>query len=997
MRLKARWVQLGLVGALSLLHSQGHWLDLAQADEPIMPQFAEETNPLPVTNPSNGTPPSTATVKLPTPFPARNVVQPPATFAPGSPITLRIMPRKKSAPAVQNPAAAELPSIAAIRSASTAAIRSRESGTAASTDPQIGAVGSSAPVPMTSTSAPTIAAPQPAVASTPAPTVASTPAPTVAAPSDLPTSPSGTNVAFAPDLAELAKGDAKPVEIPGTKVPAVDSRSKDYSSNRLLDLPRLAAKAVPANPVAPSRGPQLLPPAAGALTVPDSPAAVVPAPSTVTPEAVANPAPAVTEKVTEKTGPELPAGESKANPESPAEPLPTIPAPTTSVPTGPLDVVSPKTFAPAAPLTAVTSPSPVVNPAPAPSAARTSPLPSNNSPSVEKAPARLPEDPNSRPIIIVPINPLKKTSTPAAKTAAVPNVPAPAASPSDTPASPVARPAQDKPVTEAPKSVTESQPAASTVAEPKSAESKPTDSKSTEGSPAAAKPPEPKAPVAPTPAPEKSTPAVPAPTPAKESTPAVQPPGAPSQPSKPIPQPVKSDSSSDQPAKVTPAPAQPAPTQPASKPADGKAPEAKPADPKAVPSETKPATPETKATTPQTKPSVTETKPAEPESKPEEPRDPLLTLVDQAIEITSRRRLQAGVNSPWQIVHGIVAQRWDTRIIMEDGQREMSAIEYLMSGPQFEGQPLWEKTVWGGRGHPFTRPYAFEGHPTQFLGYMTMANIPLEYEVRTPQGPVTIRDIIHDAKMQVRQGPEITWTLWALIHYEAADSQWINNANEPWSIERLVKLQVDEPVTAGACGGCHGLFALCYSRNIYFSEGRQLRGAWLEADQKVKGYVEATRQMQNGDGSFSSEFYKGPGLSHDSRTRINASGHQLEWVLVALPQSRLKETWVRRAVESVARDLIANSHNRSDCGPMYHAMHSLILYRQRLDPKYRIPKRNSPLKLAERGQPQPITPGSVIIPIAPEQPQAAADTSSESGGRQPQRSGLRFGGGLFRR
>ena len=77
----------------------------------------------------------------------------------------------------------------------------------------------------------------------------------------------------------------------------------------------------------------------------------------------------------------------------------------------------------------------------------------------------------------------------------------------------------------------------------------------------------------------------------------------------------------------------------------------------------------------------------------------------------------------------------------------------------------------------------------------------------------------------------------ALAHYEEPDAQWFNAAGEPWSIERLVKMQIDEPVTSGACGGCHGLFALAYARNMYISTGKPLRGVWFEADQKIKRYV----------------------------------------------------------------------------------------------------------------------------------------------------------------
>jgi hypothetical protein len=358
---------------------------------------------------------------------------------------------------------------------------------------------------------------------------------------------------------------------------------------------------------------------------------------------------------------------------------------------------------------------------------------------------------------------------------------------------------------------------------------------------------------------------------------------------------------------------------------------------------------QTSTAEPVTPPASVETKPAS-TSAAAKPLEPLQALAEEAIQETSKRKLTAGVHTPWQIVHGILAQRWDLMLQRPEYGDQISGIEWITSGVYHEGQPLWEATPYGGRGHPYTHPYAFEGHPTQFMGYMTMADIPLDYEVKTPTRIITVRDIINDAKMQVHQGVEITWTLWALSHYLEPDAQWFNAAGEPWSIERLVKLQVDEPVTSGACGGCHGLYVLAYARNLYISTGKPLRGVWFEADQKIKRYIAEAKALQNPDGSFSSNHFKGPGYSTDFPTRISTSGHELEWLMIALPQSKLKEEWIRRGITSVARDLIDNKHVSSDCGPLFHGMHALVVYRQRTVPGYLVPQFNSHVKLADRGR-----------------------------------------------
>jgi hypothetical protein len=72
--------------------------------------------------------------------------------------------------------------------------------------------------------------------------------------------------------------------------------------------------------------------------------------------------------------------------------------------------------------------------------------------------------------------------------------------------------------------------------------------------------------------------------------------------------------------------------------------------------------------------------------------------------------------------------------------------------------------------------------------------------------------------------------------------------------------------------------------------------------------------------------------------------------MIALPQSKLKEQWIRKGIENVARDLTNNRHVASDCGPLFHGMHALVVYRQRTVPGYLVPQFNSQLKFVDRGK-----------------------------------------------
>ena len=313
-------------------------------------------------------------------------------------------------------------------------------------------------------------------------------------------------------------------------------------------------------------------------------------------------------------------------------------------------------------------------------------------------------------------------------------------------------------------------------------------------------------------------------------------------------------------------------------------------------------------------------------------RDSLLKLVDRAIDTTSRRYLTAGRHTPWQILHGVLAMRQDFQVKHVDTGEKISALKWVQDGPIFKGKSLLLKTNTGAQFHPYTEPYDFQGHPCQFLAILTMSQLPMNTEFKTQEGAITVQDLVNTAKANINDQEETTWALWALSHFVGPDAHWTNKNGEAWSIERLVRLQIEEEPTQAACGGTHGLFALAYARNGYIHTERPLRGVWLEADMKVRRYVEMAKQLQNTDGSFSSNHFEGPGYQRDFSERLAAAGHILEFLMMALPQQRLNEEWVRRGVEQVASDLIENRRIPVKCGPLYHGLHGLVVYRERMEP-----------------------------------------------------------------
>jgi hypothetical protein len=364
-----------------------------------------------------------------------------------------------------------------------------------------------------------------------------------------------------------------------------------------------------------------------------------------------------------------------------------------------------------------------------------------------------------------------------------------------------------------------------------------------------------------------------------------------------------------------------------------------------------------------------------------ESNDPLVKLVYETREITRQRLLNTTDHTPWQMMHGLLGLRQDF-LINNDGQT-INGLEWIQTGPMFKSEPWFQKTSHGGRAHPFNHPYWFEGHINQSLAILAMCNLPLDAQFGTPQGPITMRDMLKNAQMTANAKEEVTWTLWALATYLPSDAEWINEKGERWSIERLVLLETGKQVggPTSPCGGTHGLFALARARNVYMKTGKPLRGVWAQADQKIQKYIRTIQSQLNKDGSLSSNFFRGRDYKQDFDKRMASMGHLLEFLMVALPQERLKEPWVRKAIEATANDLKNNRKAYVSCSPLYHATDALTIYLERVLPQHQaVAQQPQNTKAISNSQPLPSGTATTTTPSAKTPGAApAASTPATSG------------------
>ncbi len=370
--------------------------------------------------------------------------------------------------------------------------------------------------------------------------------------------------------------------------------------------------------------------------------------------------------------------------------------------------------------------------------------------------------------------------------------------------------------------------------------------------------------------------------------------------------------------------------------------------------------------------------------------DALLKLVDQAIYISSHRFLNTAQHSPWQIMHGMLALRHDYRIYHD--RQVINTVQWLTTkNPMYAGEYMFERTPdGGGRMHKYSQPYHFEGHPNQFLGFIAMLDLPRSYAFRCNDGgQITIEQLIHFARSTVNDREETAWTLWFLAQYTDPEEVWQNNLGEYWSIERLVQDQIATDLSKSACGGTHSLFAQAFARNhLLHRKPGPLRGVWLESEQKLARYMAEAQAIQYRDGSFPTKYFRGVGTATDVSTMLASSGHMMEWLMMALPDSRLDETWVRNGLNHIARTMINYRTHEVATGPLYHAVDALVIYRDRMKaraagPKPTAPAGNSPLARAIDARPSSLArivpeivtfppPALVAVPSAIDDPAYSA-------------------------
>lgn len=151
-------------------------------------------------------------------------------------------------------------------------------------------------------------------------------------------------------------------------------------------------------------------------------------------------------------------------------------------------------------------------------------------------------------------------------------------------------------------------------------------------------------------------------------------------------------------------------------------------------------------------------------------------------------------------------------------------------------------------------------------------------------------------------------------------------------MRRLLEEELRQPINryASCCGGTHRLFAWSYAVHRRRGEGLPVDGPWHTADLRTRAYQRRAFQLQNSDGSFSTAWLDRRENKTDKTRRLTTSGHILEFLVFSLPDERLGDPQLERAVEYVANLLEENRRKSWHRGALGHAIHALAIYERRV-------------------------------------------------------------------
>lgn len=285
-------------------------------------------------------------------------------------------------------------------------------------------------------------------------------------------------------------------------------------------------------------------------------------------------------------------------------------------------------------------------------------------------------------------------------------------------------------------------------------------------------------------------------------------------------------------------------------------------------------------------------------------------------------------NNPWEVMHTIIAYGVNTQLFRGGPQGQpVNAVGWMCYNYPCANQQMLlidHGKVTAKRG------VGVQGHAGQFLAILAQSHVKSDYPLLVSGKEFTLVDLIEHEKETCVAGEELTFKLISLMHYLDSDATWHTRDGQEWSIQRLIREELKQPIRGAACGGTHRLMGFSYAINKRLQRGKPLEGEFVRANQFIQGYHKYTFSLQNPDGTFSTEWFVRRGNDPSIDRRLKTSGHILEWISFSLTDNELRDPRMIKAADAVASLLLKHDKHVWEIGPLGHGLHALAMYYDRV-------------------------------------------------------------------
>jgi hypothetical protein len=213
---------------------------------------------------------------------------------------------------------------------------------------------------------------------------------------------------------------------------------------------------------------------------------------------------------------------------------------------------------------------------------------------------------------------------------------------------------------------------------------------------------------------------------------------------------------------------------------------------------------------------------------------------------------------------------------------------------------------------------------------LAQSSVPQDFPIVVGSSRYTVGDLVRYEMRTCREKSELTFKLIGLSHYLPANQSWRDDRGQPWSVEKLVREELDQPIVGAACGGTHRLMGLSYCLKRRTAQGQSIEGHFARADLYLDEFVRYAWSLQNPDGSFSTDWFAARANEPNMERKVQTTGHILEWLMFRLPDDQLDDPRVRRSVDFLLGQVYDHRDHDWPIGPRGHALRALALYQQRI-------------------------------------------------------------------